>query len=259
MIKMFSVFVLNLRFGLADDGPNAWPIRKEIFPDLLKQYSSDFFCFQEANDFQIDFLQSLLPEHRYIGKRSPAPSFWQNNVIFYHEKWNCVHDEHLFLSLTPKIPSRYHNSKWPRQCTIGLFQQNGHRLICANTHFDFAPQVQDQSANLILTRLSEMGPNLPTIVTGDFNADPSSSCYALFTQAMPKAKNPTAGFNNSFEAPFPGTHHGFTGSLKGDYIDWILYRGDMEKKEASVITGDFNGIFPSDHFPLTATFSWLVS
>ncbi|MEJ2658898.1 MAG: hypothetical protein P8012_17210 [Desulfobacterales bacterium] len=84
---------LNLRFGLADDGPNNWQYRKKGFPVLFDAYPTDFFGFQEANDFQIDYLDNILKEYHYIGKRSPSPSFWQNNVIFHKKSWACIHHE----------------------------------------------------------------------------------------------------------------------------------------------------------------------
>ena len=256
MIK-FSIFTLNLRFGLAKDGDNDWSYRKTVFPDLLNAYPSDFYCFQEANDFQINFLQDILVHYKVVGKRHPAPKFWQNNVIFFHSSWQCVYFDHFFLSLTPEIPSRYPKSKWPRQCTMGVFHKADYQLVCVNTHFDFNPEVQDRSAELILAKLSEVGPDLPTILVGDFNAAPSSSCYAILTSTSTASGISAAGFKNSFAQPFPGTHHGFTGSVQGDYIDWILYRGDMTKTESAVITDSFDGRFPSDHFPLTASFSWV--
>ena len=93
---MFSVLTLNLRFGLADDGANDWKYRKKGFGLFLEKYRTDFISFQEANDFQIDFLHNILTEYNYIGKRSPSPSFWQNNIIFYHKKWHCTLYEHFF-------------------------------------------------------------------------------------------------------------------------------------------------------------------
>jgi len=59
---MFSVLTLNLRFGLADDGANNWRYRKIGFQPFLEKYRMDFIGFQEANDFQIDFLHNILPE-----------------------------------------------------------------------------------------------------------------------------------------------------------------------------------------------------
>lgn len=257
MDNTFSVLTLNLRFGLADDGPNSWNHRKKCFPCLFKNHSVDFIGFQEANDFQTDFLKDILPEFNSVGKRSPAPSFWQNNIIFYKKTWECIHNEHFFLSPTPMMPSRSRESRWPRQCTIGMFKNKNRVLIYINTHFDFDAAVQTKSANLIMERLSHLPSEPPVILIGDFNATPYHPCYMIFTRGDQKLKpNNRLYFKNIFKEPYPGTHHGFTGNINGNHIDWILYRGGIIPQECKIIYDTIDGVYPSDHYPLYAKFKW---
>ncbi len=257
--KIFTVLTLNLRFGLADDGPNSWSFRKKAFPLLFKKYPADFFAFQEANDFQADFLDETLKNYLYIGKREPAPSFWQNNLIFYQKEWKCVFKDHFFLSPTPDIPSRFGNSKWPRQCTMGVFEKSGFELIMISTHFDFDPVVQKDSAKIILQRLKKLNVKTPAVIAGDFNTVPGSLCHKAFTGGDDEdKKEENSGnlpyFRDAFKPPFSGTHHGFTGSKTGGHIDWILYRGNITPIKAEVIRDKPRGIYPSDHFPLRVVF-----
>ena len=253
---MFSVLTLNLRFGLADDGPNSWQYRKQSLPVLLAKYRADFIGFQEANDFQIDYLNSILTEYNLIGQRRPAPSFWQNNIIYYKNIWSCIYQEHFFLSPTPTVPSRFRHSLWPRQCTVGIFKKNQHQLMCVNTHFDFEASVQNQSARLILKRLSYLPSGLPAILMGDFNASPASRCHQIFVAENQNSADKDQGFRNAFQAPFIGTRHEFDGDASGDHIDWILFRGKITLKDSQVIQNTIGGIYPSDHFPLWASFEW---
>ena len=252
----FSVLTLNMRFGLADDGRNSWRYRKKALPVLFKKYRADFIGVQEANDFQSDFLETILSEYDFIGKRCPSPPFWQNNIIFYKKIWKCIYNEHFFLSPTPMVPSRSRKSKWPRQCTIGMFKNNGRKLICINTHFDFDDAVQNESARLIMARLSLLPPDIPSILSGDFNATPVSSCYKIFTgqNQITGQKHPC--YKNIFKEPFPGTHHKFTGNTDGKHIDWILYRNNIVPEKCNVLHGAFDNVYPSDHFPIFATFKW---
>ena len=252
-----SVFSLNLRFGLADDGPNSWEFRKKGFPILLNEHLSDFMAFQEVNDFQGDFLKSILTGHHDIGKRKPSPRFWQNNLILYKECWRCIKWEHFFLSVTPDIPSRSPGSKWPRQCTIGLFERNDQSLIVINTHFDFDEKVQVESANCIIKRLSRFPTDVPAILVGDFNCTPSQTCHKVFTGEYEDAVGPFSGmrfFKPVFSEPYPGTHHGFSGRADENQIDWIMYRGNIKPVKWGVIRDKFAGFYPSDHFPLYAVF-----
>lgn len=240
---------LNLRFGLAEDGPNSWARRSAAYPDLLRQYVCDFYAFQEANDFQITYLATLLSDYESIGQRSPAPHFWQNNVIFYHKRWRRSDYQHFYLSDTPDVPSQFSRSHWPRQCTMGTFTHADRRLTVINTHFDFEADVQRRSAVLICQRLDAFAPTWPAVLLGDLNAGPDSSCMDVFTGGE-------SHFRSALCPPPAGTHHRFTGKAEGEAIDWILYRGALEVCQAKVVTDRYCGYYPSDHFPLAAQFCW---
>lgn len=251
---MLSVLTLNLRFGRADDGPNNWSHRQKAYPSLFGKYQPDFITFQEANDFQADFLKTLLNGYRVIGIRTPAPDLWQDNLIFYKKGWECVFKERFFLSHTPGIPSRLQKSRWPRQCTLGMFEKHGRKIICVNTHFDFAEAVQVTCAEIIMGRLSALPSHVPVILAGDFNAEPFGGCYEVFTGKKHRAGINSPYFRDVFRKPFPGTFHGFTGSAGEKHIDWILYRGGIVPEKAQVIQTSVEGIYPSDHFPVRAVF-----
>lgn len=256
-VESFSVMTLNLRFGLANDGPNRWEFRKHRLISLFRKYHPDIIGFQEAQSIQIDFLCTILPDHLFIGKRTPAPQFWQNNLIFYASTWRCIRHDHFFLSPTPHIPSRFPESRWPRQCTFGSFEKEGRMLDCISTHFDFNPIIQVSSARIIMERLHRQKAKNPALLLGDFNATPDDPCYRVFTEKDHTDTSPYGHwFKNAFEPPFPGTHHEFTGIPDGRHIDWILYSGSIEQEHSQVISEEFDGGFPSDHFPLFARFRW---
>lgn len=251
--ELFSVLSLNLRFGLADDGANSWPHRRKGLAALLKAHSADFIGLQEANDFQIEFVARRLTRYGYIGKRKPAPSFWQNNVLFYNRRWQCHSHRHFFLSPTPDVPSRFRESRWPRQCTVGMFRQGARQLICLNTHLDFKSKIQRKSAQIILAELARFPAEVPAVLMGDFNSSPEGACHMVFTG---RAGEGEGRFTNVFTSPYPGTFHGFSGKSTGDCIDWILFRGGIRPIDCGVIRETFEGVYPSDHFPIRTLFRW---
>ncbi len=250
--NLFSAMTVNLRFGLAEDGPNGWAHRKSSFTALFEEYCPDFICMQEANDFQVDFFADLLKEFHFIGQRNPAPPKWQDNVIFYHKSWNCTRRDRFFLSHTPEVPSKFDNSVWPRQCVTGMFEKDERELMCINTHFDFDEAVQELSAAVILNRINQKGYNIPAILMGDFNAAPYSLAYDRLTKS---------GYGgNSFREIYDGEHsytfHGFTGEKAGDHIDWMMYRGGLKLLRKEIVGRRFDERYPSDHFPVVAWFGW---
>jgi endonuclease/exonuclease/phosphatase family metal-dependent hydrolase len=242
------VLNLNLRFGLADDGPNSWEKRRGSLDSLLSTFACDFYAFQEANDFQIAYISNLLPDYAIVGQRRPAPEFWQNNVLFFHPRWLCINRDHFFLSATPDIPSRFPDSRWPRQCSLGLFECCDRQIVCINTHFDFDPDVQKRSAEVVIDRLDRRYASHAAILMGDFNADQNSPALKVLTSDR-------GGFRHAFEPPRQATFHGFSGNGLGEPIDWILYRSGVRLRTARVITESYKGRFPSDHFALYAEFT----
>jgi endonuclease/exonuclease/phosphatase family metal-dependent hydrolase len=251
-IPSVSVMSLNLRFGHADDGPNNWIHRQNSIQSLISVFTNDFYAFQEANNLQIKYLSDILPSHKHIGQRKPAPKHWQNNVIFYHKNWICIYYTHFYLSSTPNIPSKFHKSLWPRQCTFGIFKNGDQNLIVVNTHFDFEADVQVKSAQLIRKRLRRHAGKGPIILMGDFNATSDSASYLEFTSkadGRPK-------FFDAFKKPSIGTNHGFNEIDIGDAVDWILYSGNLMVNNAQIITNKFSGRYPSDHYPLIANFGF---
>ncbi len=259
---------VNLRFGLADDGENNWDQRKHTLLELFKKYPSDFICVQEANSFQADYLFTALPGYQAVGRRDPAPDFWQHNMIFFHESWGQSGFKHFYLSHTPDIPSRFMESRWPRQCTMARFEKNGKTLVVIDTHFDFSVSVQNKSAQIILERLCAFnrpetkadgkGSAPAVVLAGDFNASPKDPCYSILTGET-DAQGPC--FQDALEGKepnAPGTHHGFTGNPDPERgrIDWILFQGPIAPVYQEIITDAFCGQYPSDHFPVIARFCW---
>ena len=240
-----TVMSVNLRFGLADDGENAWEKRCCAFSPLFKTSTPDFIGMQEANNFQTRYMAQLLSDYRFIGVRNPSPSAWQNNLIFYKKTWQCIRNTHFFLSETPTMESKLEGSRWPRQCVMGYFESGDKRLVVITTHFDFDEGVQKRSAELVLEFLKEFPDGVPVIITGDFNAPPQSPAHRTFA---------SHGFRDSFAGNHSSTFHGFTGHDLGGHIDWILYKGGLEVTDARVIKEDFQGVYPSDHFPVLCRF-----
>ncbi|MFA6010396.1 MAG: endonuclease/exonuclease/phosphatase family protein [Desulfobacteraceae bacterium] len=247
-----TVMTMNLRFGLAEDGENCWANRKKAYPVLFKTHDPDFIGVQEANDFQADQLSDILENHGHIGERKksadPLPATWQDNLIFFKKPWTCLSHKHYFLSNTPDIQSQFPGSQWPRQCIIGHCENNGHSLIHVNTHFDFASSVQEKSAELIINLLKDYPADIPTIITGDFNTSPNSETYALFMEN---------GFRDLFENHHSSTFHGFTGHDLGGHIDWILFKGGLKGVDHQIVQEPFEGIYPSDHYPVKAIFEFV--
>ena len=239
------IMTMNLRFGLARDGDNAWENRRDLVGMILERYPADFYGFQEVNHFQAAFLKGQLAGHSCIGQYNRHRPWWQSNMIFFHRSWTCLGHRHHFLSPTPDIPSKLDGSRWPRQCVVGWFGKGDRQVIVANTHFDFDAGVQARSAGLVLDFLDRFPPGLPRMISGDFNSDPGSPAHRHFL---------SRGFGEVLSGRRVTTFHEFTGEETGRHIDWILFNGGLALDSARVVTDDFSGRYPSDHYPVRAAF-----
>lgn len=252
-MNQVAVMSLNLRFGLADDGPNGWGERKAGVAKLFNEHRADFIATQEANDFQLHYLARSLADYHFIGQRDPAPWFWQHNILFYRKSIVCTEHVHFFLSETPQVPSRSYGSRFPRQGTLGVFHVDGGALICIDTHFDFDSPAQMGAASVIKKQLSAFSGDTPAILMGDFNATPESDCYHWLIGNKDGDRSGLL-FNETFTDPYPSTFHRFTGEPVAGYIDWILYRGNLRCKSCRVLDASVDGAYVSDHYPVKAVF-----
>ena len=248
----FKIMTFNIRFGLANDKNNTWESRKEILVNTIKENSPDFIGFQEVNDFPLEFLKKELQDYQFTGLYNNGEKHWQQIPVFFKKEWDCLLCDHFFLSSTPLKQSKFSESQWPRQTITALFNKNNKFICITNTHFDFKDEVQKKSAKIIKARLEAYSKKIPKIICGDFNSDPTGSCYFEFTQYNGKTK-----FKDPFRNIHTATFHGFTGTPKSGRIDWVLYKGDISPVNKEIIKKSIQGKYPSDHFPVMVEFSFI--
>lgn len=124
---------------------------------------------------------------------------------------------------------------------------------------------RQECAKLLLKDIAEIHESddkLPVLVTGDFNATPDSKPYKILT-GQADLHNPTAVTladtkNLSQTAPKGpvGTFTGFDRENVGDSpIDYIFANGDITVHSHATIDDIYDGILPSDHYPVSVEVS----
>jgi endonuclease/exonuclease/phosphatase family metal-dependent hydrolase len=140
----------------------------------------------------------------------------------------------------------------PRMVTWGLFELAGKRFYFYNTHFAHRQQDAEarlRSARLIAERIGKLPADAPLILTGDFNSPAGGEPYKVLTATLRDAWTAT----DKRTGP-EGTFNGFKGTSTGPRIDWILFRGALRVLHAETVTRNEDGRYPSDHFPVFASF-----
>lgn len=268
-VKMMT---FNIRYGTANDVENSWESRRDFLIETLKKYQPDILGTQEALDFQIETIKNAFPGWQVIGvgryHNIEVPDRPHENMsgescrIFYDTTRFFLVDQGTFWhSDTPDIPgSMTWGNSLPRITTWGIFQENttNRKFVILNTHYHWDEPYVSKSSKLIIQKVNEIAGDLPTVLMGDFNLSPTSDSHALFCGE--KNLNGTAGrFKDAWIAAGKtetgaGTYHGFKDDQSGDRIDWILFTRELKIKNIQIIRDNLFGRYPSDHFPVAATF-----
>lgn len=250
----FRAMTFNIRLDLASDGPNAWPERRELVRDLIRHEAPAVLGMQEVLLHQKRYLEEALPNYAFagVGRDDGAAAGEFSPLAWRRDLFEPVDSGTFWLSSTPDVPGKGWDAAYPRIATWAILQRRdgAGRLRVLNTHFDHVGvSARANAARLIAEWVdSGTGAGLPTVVLGDFNADPDSGPYAILTTGTL-----TDSRNVSEAAPYgpPGTFTGFDIARNASApIDYIFVTPDIGVEDYAVITQQWSGRLPSDHYPV---------
>lgn len=248
------VMSFNVRTMTGKDGPDGWEKRRDLFADTIRQLHPDVIGTQELYKQQGDDTVERLPEYTWFGRDRYGEHRDEHMGIFYRkDQIKIVESGDFWLSDTPdKVASITWGNIFPRMVNWALFERlsDHKRFYLLDTHFPYRDQDEDarsRSAREIAAWVAKLPSKVPVIITGDFNTGPDSEAHAALTASLKDAWNGAPTRDGPAE-----TFHAFTGKAT-KRIDWILYRG-VEATSIRTITISRDGRYPSDHFPVQASF-----
>jgi endonuclease/exonuclease/phosphatase family metal-dependent hydrolase len=253
-----DILTFNIRHGLGQDGEHVWPNRREIVVSLLRDQAADIVGLQEVLHFQLQELRAALPGYRAVGVgRDDGATAGEYAPLLIDTMRFVVLDEGTFwLSDTPTVPGSTHWGNgitrivsWARLAD----RRTGDTLRVYNAHWDHESQPsRERSAALMLARMAQDGsPSDALLATGDFNAGESNAAFrALVGGSAPSLRD-------SYRVLHPtdsivGTFNGFRGDSLGEKIDAVLVGRTWRVEAAAIDRRRVRGLWPSDHFPVSA-------
>ena len=269
--EAIRVMSFNIRYGTAPDGENAWPHRREMVFDVIRDHQSDVIGMQEVLKGQLDQLLRALPEYKSLGVgRRDGIAIGEFAPILYRiDRFEVLEHGGFWLSDTPTVPG---STSWgntiPRICTWAHLrdQRTGRSFYFYDTHLDHrSPPSQQRSAELIAKRIDQhVNKTDPVILVGDFNAAEDTSTIRYLKGEVDRAYEtteyppPSPQLHDTFRVVYPdaiavGTFNGFRGDRSRAKIDYVLVSDGIEVLSAAIIHASKDGRYPSDHFPVTAT------
>jgi endonuclease/exonuclease/phosphatase family metal-dependent hydrolase len=263
-----------------------WRLRKRNIARIFGELRPDVVGTQEANYRQLQELAELLPEYEFVGEgnlgRDMAHSTrnWYCAIFYRRDRIRPVDnasdcDAH-WLSPTPEVPaSQYALGTRPRLVTWNTFEliSTGRRFVFGTTHLEAVnswhrKKSARQLRAYISDKVTQLGPDIPVFLTGDFNACAQSpEIKAMgddFGDMEPMFDAWTEGCDGNCDdgATFRGlglrdrVGHRLLGPRR---IDYVFFRPRLTVVAVTRI--DYahlehrQNALPSDHYPVLAEFA----
>lgn len=249
-----DIVSFNIRYGTPGDGENKWKSRRDRVFSIFKKYKEGIIATQEALPLQIDEILEEVPQLGVVYRsRTEVDKAGESNAIFYNkENWRVVTHETFWLSSTPEKPaSKSWGNSLPRISTQVIFQHRttGKTIKILNTHLDRASKNSRlRSVELILRTLMTETDATPTVLLGDFNAAFDDDIIVRIKEFFKDAYQ-----GDELEGC---TFHGWNGGSHCQRIDYIFYDKSEKFSLSSFKIDQWKSkqLYPSDHYPLVATF-----
>ncbi|NGF55068.1 endonuclease/exonuclease/phosphatase family protein [Parapedobacter sp. SGR-10] len=250
----------NIQYDNKTNSPDSeWSNRKDILKELLRKYDFDIIGAQEPYLRQLNDIKELLPEYDYIGISIEGETTGLNKhytpILYKKEKFEVLDWGTFWFSSTSSAPGSIGwDAQSPRICTRAQFKDKttGKIFNFFNVHLDhIGTKAREMSVQMLLSLIPAASSKYPSILTGDFNFNQNSVNYnKIINSGM--LKDSYSMTSEKTNANY-GTHNGYNlGQNAGTRIDHIFLSTGLSVKVKShhIITDDFNGKYPSDHYPV---------
>lgn len=258
-----NVMTYNIRYDNPEDGQNNWKFRKDNAATAIKFYDVDILGTQEVLHNQLIDLKQRLTDYDVVGVgRQDGKEKGEYSALWYKKnRFTVLESGYFWLSETPNIIG---SKGWDGACEriaswVRLKEKETNKIVFAlNTHFDHVGVIaRKESVKLILNEVEKLSKGCAVIVTGDFNAEPTSNVVKDITdnknkmhltdsrQLSPIVYGPAWSFHDFGRIPIG----------KRSIIDYVFLKNNVRILKYGVLAEQDGEIFLSDHAPVLVRIS----
>lgn len=248
-----KVMTFNIRLDAPSDSANNWKYRKDNVCKMLAYYQPDLIGMQEVCHNQMEDLKQGLPQYTALGVgRDDGKEAGEYCPIFFRsERFSLLESGNFSLSEQPEVIGiKGWDASYNRVTTWAILQEknNGKKIVYFNTHLDNdGKTARKEGAKLILNKIREIAPGIPSIITGDFNCEPGEEPMLALEEGGMQNTVKTADIIYGPSWSF----HDF-GRLPLEervLLDYVFVTGSKVNRHRVIQDTPDNG-FLSDHYPV---------
>lgn len=249
-----TVMSSNLRcVNPGDKLKRSWFYRADLLVKNIEKYQPSIIGFQEATKTQYAYMTDcLVGFDSVIEFRDNTPIAEGCPVFYRSDMYNLIDKGSFWLSETPEKMSKDWGAACYRICSFVILEEKatGKQFVVFNTHLDHvSDEARIKGIGVVLDKIKQFG-SLPSIIMGDFNAEENSVTYENVTKDFLDAKYQT---ENTMQGC---TYQAFGEQLDNECIDYFMIsKTGITVNEYKIIQDLYDGVYPSDHFPILMKFT----
>jgi endonuclease/exonuclease/phosphatase family metal-dependent hydrolase len=255
-VNNMKIVTFNIRCDCGVDKENDFEFRKPFILKKLVDDSPDIICFQEVMSHMALWLNDSLPDYHIVGcGRDENLDGEQMTIAFRRDIFSLIALNNFWHSDTPNVPGSHfpEQSHFPRLCTeCYLMERKSRKIIrVVNTHLDhISSPVRRKELEFVMSTISTVSmykENL-TFLVGDLNAESHSEEMAVM-KSYPDFQCLTEDIGITYHGYFREGLESMND--QSPQIDYIFVRGDIQLKLVEKWTDVHEGVYLSDHYPVS--------
>lgn len=246
-----TVMSYNIRcIAIDDTGERAWSARSPLVEEIIRKNDPDVIGFQEVTEMHESFLRKTFPGYTFNVAYREEHLFHEGVAIAYKtDKFTQEKEGMFWLSKTPEVKSKDWDSNMYRVANYVVLteRETGEKITFVSTHLDNeGKDARQKQMEVVLEQMEKVAEG-KWILVGDMNGYDDSPMYKAATDKLTDAMTVA---ENVYEGKTGATYQGYGASLNERRIDYCFVTNGTKITSFVVDDTTYNGVYPSDHFPL---------